>query len=133
MASPREELVTALRDADGDSLRDAWLFDQQDHESVYVRDDVSERITDVDVEQYIDNERYGYITRSTYESLHYTDYEYTVRGFDEFLQYRTFLSTGEDRIGLMASYDAEADIDFRPLTARLVEIAATATITVGDS
>lgn len=127
-----DRLVAVLRDADGDSLRDAWLFDEQGYEPVYVRSDVRAQIADVDVERYIDNERYGYITRDTYESLHYTDYEYTVRGFDEFVQYRTFLPAGDDRVGLMASYDPDTPVDFKRLTARLTEVAHDVRITVDD-
>ena len=132
MSDPKSQLVTALREADGDSLRDAWVFDQTGHESLFVRPDVRERISDVAVEEYIDNERYGYVTRETYESLHYTEYAYTVRGFADFQQFRTFVQTADDRVGIMASFDPDADPDYRALAARLAEIAASSSITVGE-
>ncbi len=34
-----------------------------------------------DISQFIDNERFGYVTRDTYETLYYADYGYTVRGW----------------------------------------------------
>ncbi|MFB6177540.1 MAG: hypothetical protein ABEI99_10415 [Halobaculum sp.] len=124
MADSKTELVSTLRDAGGDSLRDAWLFDEVGHESLYLRDDVASRVADLEVDRYIDNERYGYVTRETYESLHYTEYEFTIRGFDEFLQYRTFLGTvDDDHVGLMASFDPNVGIDFRTLTESLYEVA----------
>ena len=124
-------LVAPLRETDG-RLRDAWLFDETDHESVFVRSDVTERIEEVDVERFVDNERYGYVTRETYESLHYTEYAYTVRGFDAFVQFRTFLDTADgDRVGLMASFDPDGTPDFRALADRLTAVAAAESITVG--
>lgn len=121
MADPRDELVTTLRDAAGGTLRDVWLFDETGHESLYLREDVAQRVTELNVERYIDNERYGYVTRETWESLHYTDYAFTIRGFGEFLQYRTFLDIDDRRVGLLASFDTEADVDFPTVTQTLVD------------
>lgn len=124
MTDSKAELVSTLRDTGGDGLRDAWLFDEVGHESLYLRADVADRVSELEVERYIDNERYGYVTRETYESLHYTEYEFTIRGFDDFLQYRTFLRTvGDDHVGLMASFDPSTGIDFRALTESLYETA----------
>jgi len=89
----------------GDTLRDVWLFDRSDYESMYLRGDVAERVAEFDVERYVDNERYGFVTRDTYGDLHYVDYEYTVRGFDGFEQFRTFLSVDDEKIGVFASFD----------------------------
>lgn len=117
MADSKSELVSTLRRTGGDGLRDAWLFDEVGHESLYLRDDIASRVSELEVDRYIDNERYGYVTRETYESLHYTEYEFTIRGFDDFLQYRTFLRTvDDDHVGLMASFDPSVGIDFRALT-----------------
>lgn len=121
MAHGRDEILAVLQDAGGDSLRDAWLFDDGGHESLYLRPDVRDRVAELDVERYIDNERYGYVTRETWESLHYTDYEFTIRGFDEFTLYRTFLGTDDDRIGLMASFDPGASVAFQTVTRELYE------------
>ena len=101
----KSALVDAFAFEGGDALRDVWLFDQSSYESLYLRDDVAEKIADVDVATFVDNERYGYVTRETYADLHYTSYEYTVRGFDEYEQFRTFLAEGERKIGLFASLD----------------------------
>ncbi|UPW00008.1 hypothetical protein M0R88_16020 [Halorussus gelatinilyticus] len=108
-----------------DALRDVWLFDQQSHERLYVRDDVDEKVADVDVSRYVDNERYGYVTRDTYSDLHYADYAYTVRGFDGFEQFRTFLREGDRRIGTFGSFDRrEGGYDFGALNDALAEVTA---------
>jgi len=121
MGDARDGVLAVLRDAGGGSLRDAWLFDDSGHESLYLRSDVRDRVAELDVERYIDNERYGYVTRETWESLHYTDYEFTIRGFDEFTLYRTFLGSDDDRIGLMASFDPGASVDFQAVTRDLYD------------
>ncbi|MEZ3143584.1 hypothetical protein [Halobaculum sp. MBLA0143] len=130
MSGVKDDLVSALRDAGGDGLRDAWLFDETGHESLYLRPDVRDRVTDLNVEQYIDNERYGYVTRNTWESLHYTDYEFTIRGFGEFLLYRTFLGDGDRPVGLMASFDPEVAVSFPELTRTLYDCVADESVTV---
>jgi len=109
-------LVEAFESFGGGALRDVWLFDQTGYESMYLRADVAERIADFDVERYVDNERYGFVTRDTYSDLHYVDYEYTVRGFDGFEQFRTFLSADDEKIGVFASFDRrEGGYDFGTL------------------
>lgn len=55
--------------------------------------------------------------------VHYTGYEFTIRGFDEFLLYRTFLGADEACVGLMASFDTDADVDFPTVTRTLAETA----------
>ena len=99
----------------GDALRDVWVFDEDGQECLYIRNDVSTRLDGHDPERYIDNERYGFITRRTYDELTYASYQYTVRGFDEFTTFRTFL--GE--FGVLASVDSGADHDFGELFDRL--------------
>jgi hypothetical protein len=115
---PKEALVEAFSAFGSDALRDVWLFDQRDHEALYLRDDVARKITDIDVPRFVDNERYGYVTRDTYSDLYYADYEYTVRGFDGFEQFRTFLADGEVKIGVFASLDPrDGGYDFGALDA----------------
>lgn len=117
------QIVDACRYFGGERLRDIWIFDDERHASLYLRDDVAATVDDVDVSQYVDVERYGYVTRETYEDLHYADYRYTVRGFDEYDQYRTFFGDGERRIGLFASFDSAVEpCDFRSLTESLDEL-----------
>ncbi|WP_101297944.1 DUF7522 family protein [Halegenticoccus soli] len=123
MSDATDRLLAVLRDFGGDSLRDAWLFDQWTHERLYVRPDVEAAIADLDVEAFVDNERYGYVTRDTYESLYYAEYEYTVRGFSAFEQFRTFLADTDARIGLFAGFDRrDGSYDFPALDARIREI-----------
>ncbi|QLG26931.1 hypothetical protein HUG10_04975 [Halorarum halophilum] len=123
MDEAKDELIASLREFGGDALRDAWLFDEETHESLYVREDVERRVADVDVSGYLDNERYGYVTRRTFEELHYTGYNYTVRGFDAFTQFRTFLLAGDRRIGLLASFDPGENYDFDDLSNRIEDLA----------
>jgi hypothetical protein len=103
----------------GDALRDVWVFDEDGQECLYIRDDVSTRLDGHDPERYIDNERYGFITRRTYDDLTYASYQYTVRGFDEFTTFRTFLGG----FGVLASVDRGPDHDFGELFDRLCETA----------
>ncbi|MFB6236012.1 MAG: hypothetical protein ABEH81_05590 [Halopenitus sp.] len=126
------QIIDACRYFGGERLRDVWIFDDERHASLYLRDTVAATIDDVDVSQFVDIERYGYVTRDTYEDLHYAEYRYTVRGFDEYDQFRTFFGEGDDRIGLFASFDSAVEpCDFRSLTESLDEIvdpAALATV-----
>jgi hypothetical protein len=121
----KKALVEAFSAFDPDALRDVWLFDQHDHEALYLRDDVARKIADIDVPRFVDNERYGYVTRDTYSDLYYTDYEYTVRGFDGFEQFRTFLADDEEKIGVFASFDCrDGGHDFGALDAAVSEVVA---------
>lgn len=116
MSDATDRLVAAFQTFGGEALRDVWLFDQWTYERLYVRDDVEPVLSDLDVEAFIDNERYGYVTRDTYESLYYADYEYTVRGFSTFQQFRTFFVDPEDRVGVFAGFDdKETGYDFGAL------------------
>ena len=121
----KQALVEAFESFGGDALRDAWLFDQDDHESLYLREDVERKIADLDVSTFVDNERYGYVTRDTYADLYYTSYEYTVRGFDEYEQFRTFLANGETKVGVFASFDRrEGGYDFGELQESIASVVA---------
>ncbi|MFC7177532.1 DUF7522 family protein [Halosegnis marinus] len=110
-----DRLLAVVREATGDALRDLWLFGEDGERAVYVRDDVAEALEGVDTDPYIDNERYGYITRATYEDLTYASYEYTVRGFDAFVTFRTFVGG----VGVLVSVDAGTDFDAGALHASL--------------
>lgn len=126
MDSGKDVLVGTFRSFGGDDLRDVWLFDQTGHESLFVREDVASNLEDVDVSRYVENERYGYITRDTYSMLHYATYEYTVRGFDEYEQFRTFLQNGEKaKVGIFASFDQmNGGRDYAALQGQLDEVVA---------
>ncbi len=125
-AGTKEALADVFRDFSGDNLRDIWLFDQSEYESVYIRDDVATKLDDIDVPKYIENERYGFITRDTYSLLYYADYQYTVRGFNEFEQFRMFLTEeGDQKVGVLSSMDQRADgYDFHVLYDRLADLVA---------
>ncbi|WP_255149941.1 DUF7522 family protein [Halorarius halobius] len=111
MSDATDEFTAVFREFAGTGLRDVWSFDVESERCLYIRRDVAERLEGHDPARYIDNERYGFITRHTYDDLTYADYEYTVRGFDEFTTFRTFF----DGFGVLASVDADADIAFDAL------------------
>ena len=120
----KRTLVEAFSAFGDDALRDAWLFDQHAYEGLYLREDVEEKVADLDVPRFVDNERYGYVTRDIYSDLYYASYEYTVRGFDDFEQFRTFLLGEDRRVGLFASFDRrEGGYDFGALSERLSTVA----------
>jgi hypothetical protein len=125
MSDATDSLLATVRAFGDDSLRDVWLFDQWTHERLFVRDDVAERLADVDVKGFVDNERYGYVTRDTYEAIWYSEYRYTVRGFESFEQFRTFLAEDGMRIGFLASFDrCDGGRDWRNLDERIREVTA---------
>ncbi|WP_255196318.1 DUF7522 family protein [Halorarius litoreus] len=115
MNDDSEAFVAIFREFAGDALRDVWTFDADGERCLYIREDVADSLDGHDPEQYIDNERYGYITRRTYNDLTYAEYQYTVRGFDEFSTFRTFI---ED-VGVLASVDRGKTHDFGELFDRL--------------
>ncbi|CQH56349.1 uncharacterized protein HHUB_2368 [Halobacterium hubeiense] len=118
-------LVDALRDALGDNLRDVWVLDQHTQQSLYLREDVADRIEDVDVEKHLDNERYGFVTRQTYNRLHYSEFRYTHRGFDTWELFRTFVSEDDAQVGVVVGVDAnDANYDFGALTDTVHDLAA---------
>jgi hypothetical protein len=126
MASGKSVLVDSFREFGGGDLRDVWLFDQTHHESLFVREDVAANLEDVVVSRYVENERYGYITCDTYSMLHYATYEYTIRGFDEYEQFRTFLQNGDEfKVGVFASFDQRTGgRDYQELQRQLDEVVA---------
>ena len=110
-------LVDAAEAAIGDRLRDVWVLDQRTQEALFLREDVAERISDVDVEKHLDNERYGFVTRETYDLLHYSEFRYTHRGFDTWELFRTFVDDGDQQVGVVVGVDADGtNYDFGALT-----------------
>ncbi|WP_170977444.1 DUF7522 family protein [Halorussus salinisoli] len=121
----KRALVEAFSTFGSDALRDVWLFDQREHEGLYLREDVERKVADIDVPLFVDNERYGYVTRDTYSDLYYDSYEYTVRGFDGFEQFRTFLAADDRKVGVFASFDRrEGGYDFGALHEAVVAVVA---------
>jgi len=113
----KSALVEAVEDAVGDRLRDVWVLDQRTQEPLFLREDVAQRISDVDVEKYLDNERYGFVTRETYNLLHYSEFRYTHRGFDTWELFRTFVDDGNQQVGVVVGVDADGtNYDFGALT-----------------
>ncbi len=112
MGDATDRLVAVFQTFGGDALRDVWLFDQWTYEQLYAREDIDGVLDELDIERFVDNERYGYVTRNTYESLYYADYEYTIRGFTSFEQFRMFLSNEETRIGVFASFDRQTSTGY---------------------
>ena len=122
MSDAPSRIVDTVRAFGGDALRDLWVFDRGGYEHLYLREDIADAIDSVDVARLIDNERFGYVTRDTYEALYYADYGYTVRGFDEFEQFRTFV--GERPVGMFAGFDrGSAGRDFAALNDQLQAVA----------
>jgi hypothetical protein len=116
MTDCAEVMVDAVEGVAGSALRDVWVFDQEIERCLYIREDVEAALEGHEPERYIDNERYGYITRQTYEELTYTSYRYTVRGFDEFETFRTFLRDGDgNRFGVLTSTDTDDAPDYETL------------------
>ncbi|SFK88672.1 hypothetical protein SAMN04487950_1646 [Halogranum rubrum] len=123
MDDATEALVATFQSFGEGALRDVWLFDQWTHQNLYLRADIESQLSDLDVDAFIDNERYGYITRDTYESLYARDYDYTVRGFASSELFRTFFADDDTRIGVLAGFDRrEGGYDFAALSAELQTI-----------
>jgi len=105
LGDAKATLVDLIEGFGSGDLRDVWVLDERTEEALYVRDDVSENIADVDVERYMDNERYGFVTRETYNQLHYSEFAYTLRGFDSWELFRTFLVDEGTKVGVLCSFD----------------------------
>lgn len=124
MTDAKRELVECIADFGDDALRDIWLFNPTRYEALYLRDDVEASIEDINVNNFVDNERYGYITRDTYNALSHATYQYSVHGFDEFEQFRAFLGEKTTDPGVFISLDAHnGAYDFGELYNHLIEFA----------
>jgi hypothetical protein len=120
MGDATERLVGVVRRFGGDATRDVWVFDQATHELLFARPDVADSLDRELMDRAIDDERYGFVTRNTFESLYDTGYAFTVRGFDGFDQYRTFVGAADERndVGVLARFDEtrpDGEIDYRAL------------------
>ncbi|SIQ95210.1 hypothetical protein SAMN05421858_0920 [Haladaptatus litoreus] len=121
----KEALVSAFAEFGGENLRDIWLFDQSDFEMLYLRDDVADKLEEIDVSKFVDNERFGFVTRDTYDQLYYASYRYTVRGFDDFEQFRMFFADDERNVGVFASLDLKSGgHDYESLFQHVTDIAS---------
>ncbi|MGA9400392.1 DUF7522 family protein [Haladaptatus sp.] len=121
----KEALVSAFAEFGGTYLRDIWLFDQHDFEMLFLREDVADKLETVDVEKFVDNERFGFITRDTYDQLYYASYQYTVRGFTDFEQFRMFFDDEERNVGVFASFDLQpSGYDYESLYRHVSDIAS---------
>lgn len=98
-------LVSVIESFGGGSVRDVWVLDERTEECLYIRDDIAANIEDIDVERYMDNERFGFVTRDTYNQLHYSNFAYTLRGFDTWELFRTFLVDEDSKVGVLSSLD----------------------------
>jgi len=117
VSDAKAALVEVIEGAIGDRLRDVWVLDQRTQEPLFLREDVADRISDVDVEKYLDNERYGFVTRETYDLLHYSEFRYTHRGFDTWELFRTFVEDDDQQVGVVVGLDADgSNYDFGALT-----------------
>ncbi|WP_435153043.1 DUF7522 family protein [Haladaptatus sp. DFWS20] len=121
----KEALVSAFAEFGGENLRDIWLFGQSDYEMLYLRDDVSDKLEEINVSKFVDNERFGFVTRDTYDQLYYASYQYTVRGFDDFEQFRMFFADDERNVGMFTSLDLQpGGHDYESLFRHVTDIAS---------
>ncbi|MFC6732629.1 MULTISPECIES: hypothetical protein [unclassified Haladaptatus] len=126
MADAKRQLVECIESFGGDALRDIWLFDPSRYEALYIREDVKANIDNIEVNDFVDNERFGYITRDTYNALSHATYQYSVHGFDEFEQFRAFLGSNTTDPGVFISFDCDTDgYNFAKLYGTLMDFSAT--------
>ena len=124
--SAKSALVETLQGELGDNLRDVWVLDERTQESLYLREDVAERVSDLDEEKFLDNERYGFVTRQTYNLLHYSEFRYTHRGFDTWELFRTFVVDDSTQVGVVVGVDSDGThYDFGALTDAIWELGDT--------
>lgn len=74
-----EELVSAARTAVGDELRSVVYFDVDDHEQLYLRDDLE---PGADLNAFAANERLGFTSQLTYGASELGEYLFTIRAFE---------------------------------------------------
>ncbi len=74
-----EELVSVCRTAIGDDLRSITYFTAEDHEQLYIRTDLD---PGADTEQFVANERFGFISQDTYGNTELGEYLFTIRVFE---------------------------------------------------
>ena len=126
LGEAKSALVETLNGELGDNLRDVWVLSERTQEPLYLREDVAERVSDLDVEKFLDNERYGFVTRQTYNLLHYSEFRYTHRGFDTWELFRTFVVDDPTQVGVIVGVDSDGThYDFGALADAIRELGET--------
>jgi hypothetical protein len=122
MAEATDRLVDVVRRFGEDRTRDVWTFDRAGRRRLFARPDVADANDDdaAAMARAVDDERYGFVTRNTFEALYDDPYAFTVRGFEAFDLFRTFLGAPGGppdvdatvrppvEVGLVARFDASS-------------------------
>ncbi|WP_049922489.1 DUF7522 family protein [Halopiger djelfimassiliensis] len=74
-----DELSSVCRTAIGDGLRSITYFTADDHEQLYLREDLER---DADLNRFVANERLGFTSQQTYGDSELGEYEFTIRVFE---------------------------------------------------
>lgn len=77
-ADLRESLVRACRTAIGDDLRSIVYFTPDEHEQIYLREDLERG---ADIARFAENERLGFTSQETYGRSELGEYVFTIRAF----------------------------------------------------
>ncbi|GGM76549.1 hypothetical protein J2752_002547 [Halarchaeum rubridurum] len=117
--SDGDTLVATVREH-GAALRGCWTFDTDGHETRYLRGDVADAMGATEVERYVENERYAFVTHDTYDRIHPASFRYTVRGYDGFEVFRLVF---DDRVGVLCSFDGPSRRDYGALADALDTLA----------
>ncbi|QLD90008.1 hypothetical protein HWV07_13600 [Natronomonas salina] len=75
-----EELEAACRTAVGDRLRVIAYFTPDEHRLVYIRDDIENTES---LATFVENERAGFKTETTYDDPELGEYQSTIRTFEQ--------------------------------------------------
>jgi hypothetical protein len=75
------ELKSACRTAVGDQLRSIIYFDENDHEQLYLREDLAPDDEET-VGGFVENERLGFRSQAVYNESALGEYQFTMRAFD---------------------------------------------------
>jgi hypothetical protein len=75
----KEELVSVCRTAIGDGLRSVTYFTANEHDQIYLRDDLDQS---ADIEQFVANERLGFTSQQMYGETELGEYQFTIRVFE---------------------------------------------------
>ena len=76
---PTDQIVETCRTAIGDELRSVVYFTPDDHEQLYVRENLE---PEADTGSFAENERAGFSWRENDSNSELGDYEFTVHGFE---------------------------------------------------
>jgi hypothetical protein len=114
-----EELVSACRTAVGEELRSVTHFTEDETEQLYLRDDLE---ADADLVGFVENERLGFRSQSTYGGSELGGYEFTIRVFER--GYLTRVIVGEQ--GAFVTTDPMSIDRFEELAAAVRTVLAEA-------